>query len=205
MFLFFNSCLLSNLLSQNLFLGFQGGLDKTNIHVARNTMYHNEKQIYQSILSFNINGYVGYRSKSFWGLSFEPGFIQKGGNIVQETMYDPYDQKHVLNYIQLPILFDLYFSKHLYLSIGPEFAYLIKAQIEYSRYTKNAYDLYNKFEISGAVGLWYSIFNNLDIGLKFNSCLFNPTKLNWIDDYGNFTGQTTEYNQYFQLTIRVKK
>lgn len=203
--LLLNICFLSTSLSQNISLGFQGGIGKANIHVTRNTIFLSEKQIYDPILSYSLNGYIGYRSKSFWGLSLEPGFIKKGGNIVQETSYDQPDQKRELNYIQLPVLFDMYITKHLFLSVGAEFGYLIKAQTEYSNLSVNAYDLYNKYEVSGVAGIWYNLFDHFDFGLRFDRGLLNPTRVAWIDDYGNFTGQTTEYNQYFQLTIRVKK
>lgn len=28
------------------------------------------------MVSFNANGYIGFRSESFWVMSLEPGFIQ---------------------------------------------------------------------------------------------------------------------------------
>jgi hypothetical protein len=78
------------------------GLDVANAHRVRPEFYD---RYFYPMITFNVNGYAGYKSAGFWGLSVEPGFIQKGGNRdpslkSEEDNYVRYQ----LNYIQVPFL-----------------------------------------------------------------------------------------------------
>ncbi len=74
-----------------------------------------------------------------------------------------------LMYLQLPLLVDLYITKKLFVSIGPEFAYLINAKAKSKDQSADIKDWYeNTFELSGMIGVNYNIFERFDIGLRYS-------------------------------------
>ena len=62
----------------------------------------------------------------------------------------------------------------------------------------------NKFELSGLIGINYTINKNVDIGLRYNHGLTYTSKITWVDSMGNLLDNSKEYNQYIQLIIRLK-
>ena len=160
----------------------------------------NNERIYYPQAFFNLNGYVGYKSKSFWGVSLEPGFIQKGG----KTKGD-YNSKIKQNYFQLPILADLYVGEKFYLSIGPEIAYMINAKVKSDIDKSDITDIYdNRLELSALIGVNYNIYKNFDIGLRYNRGLTYTQELIWTGDTGEIVGTSKVYNQYFQFLVKFK-
>jgi len=61
---------------------------------------------FKSIFSYTVNGFLAYKSRSFWGFSLEPGIIRKGWN--SET-----DNVISFHYIQLPLFQNFYLQKRL--------------------------------------------------------------------------------------------
>jgi Outer membrane protein beta-barrel domain len=194
----------SRLYAQKFHFGILAGINMSNIHITQNTTSFFKNPVYKPISFFSLNGFLSLRTNTNWGISIEPGFIQKGANRGYITMYDPFEEKITFSYIQLPVLYDLYFTKKISLSIGPEFSYLVKSQEKNSDRTINTYDQRKKIEIAGIVGLDYNVFKYVDIGFRYNHAITSTTNL-WFDEFGNLIGQTKEYNRYFQLILRVKK
>ena len=61
-----------------------------------------------------------------------------------------------------------------------------------------------RFELSGFIGINYNVIDNLDIGLRYNHGLTYTSKIIWINELGEETGVSKDYNQYFQLILRFK-
>ena len=76
---FLISVFASNLNAQKLEFGLQSGLNLSNTHIFNKDDFTDHDRIYYPLVLVNGNAYLGYKSESFWGFSFEPGFIQKGG------------------------------------------------------------------------------------------------------------------------------
>lgn len=189
---------------QDFKFGLVGGFDVANSRLTKKQVTGGDTRVFHPIFSFNTNAYVGYKSASFWGISLEPGYIQKGGELKYENDY--YDVRVQMNYIQLPILADFYLGEKFSISVGPEFSYMINAKAKSTDFSNDISGFYNKkFELSGIVGINYYFHKNFDIGLKYNHGLTYTTKIEWTDDNGILIGQTNEYNQYFQLCVRFKK
>lgn len=188
--------------TQNFRYGIVGGLDITKNHTTNLSLRSDNYRVYDSMLSFNINGHIGYKSESFWGVSLEPGFMRKGGIYKNETSVINDDIKVQLDYIQMPILFDIYMTDKIFLSLGPEIAYLFGGRTKSAGITSyNIWDLYSSnFEISGLIGINYCLSKNLDIGVRYNH------GLTWISKviYYESNKTSNEYNQYLQLMIRFK-
>lgn len=182
--------------AQDFKFGVLGGLDITSNRVTNSTVREDTPRSYTSMISFNLNAYLGYESKSFWGVSLEPGFIRKGG--IDE------DNKIQLSYFQLPVLFDVYLSDKIFVSCGPELSYLISAQSVSYGVSSSIWELYSRpFEVSGLIGVNVRLTNNIDIGLRYSHGLTWISKVIYYEtDY--VTTTSNEFNQYLQLIVRFK-
>ncbi len=191
-----------NLQAQNIRYGFQAGFGINIPHVANNT-YTNSRLFY-NMACFNINGSIEYRFPGILGIAAEPGYIRKGGTVggINRIMSE---FKIQLNYIQLPILANLYCTDKLFISIGPGFAYLINKDGNLD-FSQNAFSPFeeNAFEISGLIGVNYCITKRIDLGLRNNHALTHFSVVSWTDFYGNTLAQSNVYNQYFQFIFRYK-
>lgn len=193
------------LISQNFKFGALAGIGVTNSHITNKPEEIGDALIFYPMISYNFNGYIGYKSARFFGLSLEPGFIQKGG--VQT--YDKNDKNDNVNiklfYIQMPLLADFYITDELFVSVGPEFAFLINAKAKSKDQSADINDWYdNTFELSGMVGINYNIFTKFDIGLRYSHGISYSNKLIWTDIEGNVVRESNEYNQYWQFILRFK-
>lgn len=203
--IFMNLILSSNADAQDFKFGLVSGLDISNSRVTYNPNIEGFSRNYDPITSFNANGYIGYKNSRNWGISAEPGFIQKGRLMQKDNGVRMEDIKFKLNYIQLPILMDIYLSEKIFFSIGPEFAYMINAKLKSKESSNDMTYFYdNRYEISGMVGVNYNISKNFDFGLRYNHGLTCIKKTNY-----TFLGiyqqvEMKEYNQYFQFILRFK-
>lgn len=186
--------------AQELKFGFQAGFVITESQLTNKT---NPTDAFRSMSSFSLSGYIGYKSSGIWGISAEPGFIQKGG--IHGLDLNNENIRLQLNYIQIPILANIYLSDKIFISIGPEFAYLLSAKAKSKVHSNDISNIYNKrFEISGLLGFNYNIIDNIDIGLRYNHGLTNIQTITISDSMGYPLGEMKEYNQYFQLILRFK-
>ena len=206
-----------NLQAQKINYGLLAGYVCANAHVIKTTSY--ATRLFYPMHSFNVNGFIEYRFPGTWGIAAEPGFIRKGGVVDGENHFlGSFDLQ--LNYVQLPILANLYCTDRFYISFGPEFAYLSNKDVNLPSLPdwltpsqKEAYKMFtpfeeNAFEISGMIGVNYSIIKKIDIGLRYSHSLTPFSVTNWInhrypDGYGNM-GNSNEYNQYLQFIVRYK-
>ncbi len=192
----------TSLFAQDFKFGLVGGLDVANSHLTNKSEVNSDSRVYYPMISFNANGYIGYRSTGLWGISLEPGYIKKGG--VQQYDEDN-DVKCQISYLQLPVLADFYLSEKIFISVGPEFAYQINAKANAKDYSLDISDLYdNDFELSGIIGINYNIQKHFDVGVKYSHGLTYVSKNSLVDEAGESSEDSKEYNQYFQLFVRFK-
>lgn len=189
--------------AQEIKFGYLSGLGVSNAHVTNKIENRKDYKVFHPVYSFNINGYFEYKISKTWGIEAEPGFIRKGGTVGGMNRYHS-TIKMRLNYIQLPILANLYITKKFFVSIGPEFAYMINRQGNLPEKATGFDDFKeNAFEISGLMGLNYSIYKEVDIGFRYNHGLTNMSILKWTNGFGPVVGQSKVYNQYFQFIFRI--
>ena len=185
------------LLAQEFKYGFEAGFDIANSHM---TNLPKGERLYYPMISYNFNGYLGYKINGLFGASIDPGFIQKGGLQKGNT-----DIRFQYNYIQIPILVDLFVTDRFFISIGPEFAYLINAKAKSANNSNDITQYYDRRkELSALVGLNYNLNKWLDIGLRYNHGLTYTSKIILANENGDIIGEMKEYNQYFQLFLRIK-
>ena len=185
--------------SQSYRFGFEAGFDIANAQMTGEP--DRSLQLYYPMPAFNVNGIFGYKISQSLGVYAEPGFIQKGGK--QKSTNG--DVRLQLNYIQLPVLAELYIAHKIYFSIGPEFGYMINAKAKSKQHSNDITSLYDKrFELSGLAGINYRILDKLDIGLRYNHGLTYTQKIILVNEFGDQTGVTKDYNQYFQVIVKFR-
>jgi hypothetical protein len=191
--------LASSTKAQKLKYGFSIGLALTDIRSIPNNKY--KAEAINPRISFNINGYLEYKTSKLLGLSIEPGFIQKGYKFSHdEGRADDIIIK--LNYIQFPIQANFYLTKKVFLSFGPEFSYKINSRVKEEDYSGDASDLYNKkFEISGLAGINLIIIKRINLGFRYNHGITNIFNMNAFGNSG--IDESKEFNTYLQLLIRL--
>lgn len=191
--------------AQEFTFGLVAGFDVANARLTNKPSSVSEYRSYFPLIAFNINTHVGFKSKSFWAITIEPGFIQKGGVIRYDDDDRNKDVKLISNYIQVPIFIDFYLNKNLSLSVGPEFAYMINTKAKSNENSSDLTDLYDKkFEVSGLIGINYNIIKYIDIGLRYNHGLTYTQIISFTDKTGTEVGEGKVYNQYFQFFVRFK-
>lgn len=196
----------TNIQAQEFEYGLQTGLVVANSHLAFDPTFEESERGFDPIISFGINGYIGYRSGSFWVISTEPGYIQKGSLQVGNEDDSSDDVRTQCHYLQLPILFKTNIMDALYFSLGPELGYLLRVNTK----PESVYDLdefYDqKFELSGIIGLGITILNNLDLELRYNHGITYKMKTDFMHGMGTevLEGTVRDYNEYTQLLVRYR-
>ena len=206
-----------NLQAQNINYGLLAGYVCANAHVIKSNEY--ATRLFYPMHSFNVNGFIEYRLPGTWSIVAEPGFIRKGGVVDGENHFLGNFELQ-LYYVQLPIMANLYCTDRFYISFGPEFAYLINKDGNvpslpdtFTPLEKEAYKMFtpfeeNAFEISGMIGVNYSIIKKIDIGIRYNHSLTQFSETNWINHRyppgHGIMGYSNVYNQYLQFIVRYK-
>ncbi|MBN1599880.1 MAG: PorT family protein [Bacteroidales bacterium] len=149
--------------SQELAIGFSPGL---NISMIRETdKLESYSREFKPILTYNLSALIAYEGRSFWGISAEPGYIQKGALI----RYADDDYKKKLHCINIPVYFDIYFGKRLNLSVGPELSYIVKVDFKSDNSSTDFTELYERrYELSGNIGFFYNVIKQIDIGIRYS-------------------------------------
>ena len=206
----------TNAQETNKIYGFQAGINLVNIQIKdKYEIYGTDEDLisYNPVLSFNVNAYIEFQREGIWHLSLEPGFIRKGA--IENRFGNTEDYRLILNYIQIPILANFKIHKRTSLSIGPEIGYLINARIKEkgisnpSEDISHSYTDYQRFwlELTGLIGLNYEIFDNTEIGIRYNHGILHNNRSVWYSHPigGQPTGTIVkENNQYIQILFRYK-
>ncbi|WP_297087165.1 porin family protein [uncultured Draconibacterium sp.] len=198
--LLFFSCI--NLNAQNFDLGIAAGFDVASLHVS-NSSENNFIYEISPIATYNINGYLSYKNKSFWGFSVEPGVIRKGWN--QSLNSNDPENKMRLTYIQMPILSDFHVSDRFYMSIGPEISYLINAKNKYESNTQDIIEFLNQFELSGVAGINYKINETFSTSIRYSHGLTEISKdILWTYSETENPEKSKDFNQYIQILLKMR-
>lgn len=193
---------LSNSNAQNFNIGIFTGYDVVNI-LQKPWDPRADGPPFRPMQSYNLNCFISYKSKNLWGFSVEPGFIQKGGsNGVNNRCRWEFD------YLQIPLLVDVYVLHKLSLSAGPEFSYMLNARAANFYPYKTTTDVssqYNKkFELSGFIGINYMITDDIGLGLGYNHGLTNLIKVPFYGANWEIIGWGRQYTQYLQVKMILR-
>ncbi len=191
--------------AQDFSYGIQTGLVVANARVANKIDIYQDYRIFYPLYALSFNGFVEYKISKPLGLEAGIGFIRNGGVVAFGINHYTSIIDMKLDYIQLPLIANLYLTKNFSLSMGLGFSYLVtkeenlpKAGTGFVQFKDNA------FEMSGLIGLNYSISRKFAAGIRYNHGLTKISVLESTDGYGPVIGKSNVYNQYFQLLLRFK-
>lgn len=189
--------------AQNTRIGVYSGLVVSNAQVANKIDLYSDYRVFYQMGSFNFNGYFEYIISETFGITAEPGFIRKGGIVRFGVNHYMSIIEMKLNYIQFPIQVNFYCTSRFFVSLGPDFAYLINKS-DHLPEIASGFDNFNEnaFEISGLISLNYCLSKKIDLAIRYNHGLTETAVLNWTDGFGPVIGQSKVYNQYFQFFIK---
>lgn len=175
--------------AQGFHFGVRAGVDMINskASVPVNSFVVNHK----SAMSFNVNALLGYQLNDQWSITIEPGFIRKGW----KEVYVDKDKVIDFNYWQVPVLVEYHITDKFGIAAGPDFGF-------YSKRSK--YDLWNSFELSGVLGLNYSLTEHVSTQLRFGYALTPSMSANATDVDGKTVGDYTEHTNYLQLSLAYR-
>jgi hypothetical protein len=196
----FFSCI--NLNAQNFDIGVATGFNMVSVNDIHSSDDDFLYTVYP-IASYNLNGFLSFRNKSFWGFSVEPGIIRKGWNQSSSGLNEKI--KIRLNYLQIPILSDFYLSDRFYVSIGPEINYLINAKNKYGSDTQDIVKYTNRFELSGMIGISYKINEIISTSIRYSHGLTEISDdIIWTNTEIENPEDSKEFNQYLQILIKMR-
>jgi hypothetical protein len=192
----------ANLFAQHIEMGFAAGFDIADLHYTNPSEAHFLYHI-SPTAAYNLNGFLSFRNNGLWGFSVEPGIIGKGWN--QSLEAGNTKNKIRLYYFQLPVLSDFYLSNKLYFSIGPEMNYLLHARNKHESVSQNIAEYLNKFELSGLAAINYNINEVFTVSFRYSHGVTEIAKNTlWVYSETDNPNEVKDYNQYFQLLIKIK-
>lgn len=115
--------------------------------------------------------YVQAKINEKWSAQFDMLFVQKGSK--HNANPDAGDYNYYLmqlNYIEVPIVAQYHLRKFIF-EIGPGFGYLISHR-EFDFYGEITHpDPFKSYEISGSIGVGYTIYNRLGITWRYTNSI----------------------------------
>ncbi len=177
------------------------------------------KENYEDATTFDTEVVVGYSAHLFlerrftpvFGLSFEPGYLEKGGKVTIDNVVVSGNGASAqggvtftnkVGYLSIPVLANLHILNVVSISAGPEFSAKLSETYTSSNPDISARaiyeDAYNNLEMSGLVGIFVSPLPKLKTGLRYSFALSNTAKI----DEENLR-ESAAKAQYLQLMVRL--
>lgn len=202
---------------QKFSVGIQGGLGVSfseNEYKSGNE-YTNDvilgiPEIYP-VLSHMYNLYLSYRINDEFGIAMEPGIIRKGygsKRVEEEGEREVLFDRRKMDYLQFPLLLELFLTESVTLTAGPEIGYLLNKKMSTTRNSKPvaSTDLpkNNRFDVGMQVGGHYTFMKHLDVGIKVGVSFLRGDKYYLTNDAGEVLTRVSRRNMYASPFIRIK-
>ncbi|MGB0165626.1 MAG: porin family protein [Luteibaculum sp.] len=136
--------------------------------------FDNEYQV-----GYSVNLFLERRYTPVFGLSFEPGYLVKGDQIVVKTADQSAKLQSTVSYVNLPVQANLHFLNIIAISAGPEFSVKLNEGFEgdfNSDPEEELKDMYNDVEVGGMLGFYLSPLPKVKFGLRYTFALSNSIK-----------------------------
>ncbi len=178
--------------------GLQTGAGIAHINARKLSSF---KDNVEPLLSFSGNIYLAYHPTRHFSISAEPGFIRKGSTYKITALDPPQPARTVqwqLNYLDLPVLAHFYSRCKWSAYAGPAFCVLVNTNIPFDD------SFLNKTDLSGLIGITYTLTPHFDIGLRYGHGLTSIGTITVTNENGIGIQDFKEYNQYGQLLLRYR-
>ncbi len=177
-------------MGQEYHLGLRAGYSQANLEADDESAFTlKARQAFTFAFTHNLR----FRQSPI-GFSIETGYVLKGARIS-----DP-GNDYRLQYMNFPVLLDIYPSENLRLSVGPEISFLADARNRTTDSTSvNLNSVFDKrWELSGTIGLSYALDFFVDIGARYTHGFSKYENLDAI------LNRREQYNSYFQIYFGIK-
>lgn len=161
------------------------------------------------VLSPMYNLYLSYSINENFGIAVEPGMIRKGygsKRVLEEG--DVVFDRRQMDYLQFPLLMELYVDKSVTITVGPEFGYLLDKKMKTTQNSKPAVstDLpkNNRFDVGIQIGGYYTFMKHLDVGIKVGASFIRGDKYYLTNDAGEVLTRVSRKNNYVNPFIRIR-
>jgi hypothetical protein len=149
--------------SQSFDAGLKAGLVSSQISGDNATGFHQ--------FGFTAGAFVIYPFSDQMSGKMEMIFIQKGSRKnMRPEKGDFYFYYLRLNYIEVPLLFRYHHNQFIF-EAGPSFGYLISSLEEDENGPLPIQRPFNKFELSGNIGVTYTLNPRFDINWRYNTSI----------------------------------
>ncbi|WP_236977303.1 porin family protein [Membranihabitans maritimus] len=185
--------------STNFTYGISGGVGISQLQFSQIDdlpFYSNDP-----IVGYQVSALLDYRVGESWGISVEPGYARRGGQLGILPGMTNLNTRIKLDYVRLPILFSLYPREYVSISVGPELSYLADSNIDFLNMIASPIE--NKFSLGVSAGVDFHFDAPVSIGVQYNRNLTPLSSLN-INEFGPFSGTKINlYNQNISLVARI--
>lgn len=186
--------------SQNFTYGISGGAGISQLQFSQIDdlpFYSNDP-----IVGYQISALLDYKFSDSWGISAEPGYARKGGQLGILPGMTNINTKIKLDYVRLPILLSFYPREYVSVSAGPELSYLADSNIDFLDIIASPIE--NKFSLGLTAGINFHFDAPVSLGIQYNRNLTPLSSLS-INEFGPFSGTNINlYNQNISLVARIR-
>lgn len=215
-----------NLYSQNIKYGLIAGVAFPSFSLSKVSDYRCDIKN-SSFSAFHINGFISFKSDSWWEISLEPGFNQKGGRVNfkfshESGLTNNINAKKKYDTVELPILLNSYISSKCYLSTGISIVFFTDYDYDqiwqssspmgnpiYTISTRTLLPNYEKrFNSSGVLGLSYQLTDFLDFSVRYQLGFSEIMRVDLLNSLVTNTNLQTAYTTMrcnsLQLSLKYK-
>ncbi len=180
-----------------------------------------------AISAFHINGFVSFKSDSWWEISLEPGFNQKGGRVDftykhESGLINNIKARKKYDTMELPLLLNSYLSSKFYLTTGLNVIFFTSYDYDQDWLSSkpdnsavNTVSVQNllptnerRFNCSGIFGLSYQLNDLLDISARYQIGLTKILHVDLLNSLVTNVNLPTVYTSLtcneLQLSLRYK-
>ena len=183
----------SFLLAQNFHAGLIAGLSTTQVAGDQLSGFNKAGIIAGGF----VNGALGEKT----GLQMEIIFIQKGSRKPPDPDNNEYYVMR-LSYIEVPLLFKWQAAQKFNIELGPSFGTLVFSEEEREWGVYEPIIPFKKFDLSGNIGLSYSLTEKLTINSRLTNSMI-PIR-NLLDGYSFAFFDRGQYNTVLAFTLHYQ-
>jgi len=181
--------------AQDIKVGLKGGYNYVSVHRVAQVNILRTLEPLQPRNSFHFGLTTRFGLSDGVGVQFEPSFVEKG--VIRGG-----DKKESLSYFEMPVLLTVNLWKNLHVEFGPAAGFLLNANVKEGTETSIKMVTNNR-EFSLLIGSSWDLNTRLNVGGRYSRSLTTVSELQFTNESGFITDEFEEYNQYFELFVRL--
>ena len=143
-------------------MGLKGGLNVATLGTS---------STYNPRLSYHIGGYYSQHIEEQYGIQVGLQYSLQGARVNNGIS----GSRLSYHYLSIPVLMKFYFSGSIYAEVGPQVAYLLKAQYKESGFEDDKTASVKRWDFLGMVGFGHETDTGGNMGLRLGIGFTNPS------------------------------